>query len=418
MAKVILLPVGIGLAHVGRLVEVAKQLQKKRIEVIFGAGGDAVPILKKEKFEVKILPELERSVYEDKIKHNNPSVYTRANLERFVLSEIALFKKEKPDLVVYDFRFTAKISASILKIPSVSILNVDMTPFYDMSKTKFPVQTTLIKYLPRKLSGLLNKKYSQKFLTRVGMNIIQALFVKELVKLSPMLLKLGFRPGRSPYQLFLGDLTLIADVPQFRPVKRLPENVVMVGPLFWESNANLPSWHRKLDTGKKIIYVTAGGTGDRKVFLTLLKYLKVFSKDYNIVATTGNTLKLDEVKISFPGLFVTDFLPGKWIMEKATLVIFPGGNSTCYQALYFGVPQICTPFHIDQEDNVNQLERLGTGMMINPYTDLSSDTLISGVRKVISDRNYKINCLKFKKILNQYDGAKKAAEEIVKLFNN
>lgn len=414
MTKALFLPVGIGLAHVGRSIMVARQLQEKGVNVVFGAGTDAIPILKKENLLYRSLLEFEREVYEEKIKKNNPFVYTRRLVERFVLAELKLYKQEKPDVIVYDTRLTAKISAKITGIPSVSITNVDATPFYDFSQIKIPHKTLFARFLPHKAISLLHGKYSQRLLRKIGPNLVKTLFLGEMVRLSLPVIKLGFRPSFDPYQLFLGDLTLIADVPEFRPMKELPKSVKIVGPIFWDGGGELPPWYQQIEGRGNIIYVTAAGTGDKRTFLKILSYLK--DSGFTIVATTGNTLGPSEVTVCYPQLFIAAFLPGNWIMSKAKLVIFPGGNATVYQALYHGVPQICTPFHLDHEDNANQLERLKTGVIVDPYHNFTKEVLLGAVEKVLSNRQYFLNATKMKNILKNYDGKKKAAEEIIKFL--
>lgn len=411
MTKILLLPLGIGLAHVGRLIEIGRELQNKGVDVLFGAGGDATAILELEKLPYKSLPEFDKDVYEKKIKKGNPFVYTRKIIERFVLAELDLYAQFKPDLVVFDCRPTVKVSTKIAGIASISIINTDGTRFYDISHTKFPIKTTLIKFLPHRFHTLINRDYSQKFLKRIGLRIFQALLLGEIVRFSPTLIKLGYIPSRDPYQFFLGDLTLITDIPEFRPMTAVPDNVKVIGPIFWQAGEEkLPGWHRKINH-KKIVYVTAGGTGDKDLFLKILAFLK----DTNeiIVATTGNTLKSSEVKISYPNLYVSDYLPGDWVMSKAKLVIFTGGNSTAYQALTFGVPQICTPIHVDQEDNANQLERLGTGIIVNPYANFKKAVFLTKVLEVMNNHIYYFNAQKMKQTLKHYDGKKKAAGEII-----
>lgn len=410
MPKVLLIPVGLGLAHVGRLIMIARELRKQNVEVLFGAGADAIPILQREKLDYRVLPEFGREVYEQKVKKGNPFIYTRKIIEQFVLSELDLYKKYKPDVIVFDCRLTVKVSSKIANIPSVSVINTDGTKYYDVSRTKFPVMTTLMKFLPHRFHNLINRDYSQRFLKHIGLKIFEALFFSEIVRFSPTLIRLGYIPTRDPYQLFSGDITLVTDCVEFRPIKAIPDSVKVVGPIFWNGGIRkLPDWSKKIV--KKIIYVTAGGTGDKDLFIKMLSFLR--DTKGTIVATTGNTLKPSEVKISYPNLYLTDYLPGDWIMTKAKLVIFTGGNSTAYQALSFGVPQICVPIHVDQEDNANHLERLGTGLIVNPYVSFNKEGFLSKVTEVLDKQKYYLNAQKMKKILSKYNGAKQAAEEII-----
>lgn len=410
-AKALLLPVGIGLAHVGRLIVVAKELRNRGVSIIFGAGGDAVSILQKEDLDYRILPEFDRKAYEEKVKKNNPFIYTKKIIKDFISAELALYRQEKPDIIIYDTRLTAKISARIAGIPTVSINNVDATPYYDFSQIKMPAQTIFGRYLPEKFLSFLNKEYSQNFLHRVGPSIVRAVLLSTLIRLSPTLLRLGFRPSLDPYQFFLGDLTLLCDIPEFRPVKPLPENIKMIGPIFWESKGVLPEWHKKITSRKDIVYVTAGGTGDKKTFIKILEYLR--GTNFCVIATTGNTLKPEEVTVTYRNLFLSTFLPGDWIMSRARLVIFPGGNATVYQALSYGVPQICTPFHIDQEDNSNQLERLQTGILLNPYANFTQEKFLEAVRSVLENRKYVHHAKQIQTHIRGFDGKRQAAEEII-----
>lgn len=414
MKKVLFLPIGVGLAHVGRLIQVAKELRKLKVKVIFGAGGDAVDILTREKLLFIKISEFSRKDYDNKIKKNNFFIYDRHNFIQFVEDELRLYQQVKPDLIVFDTRLTAKISSNMAKIPSVSVGNVDMTGYYDYDKVDLPLHTTLGRYIPSKYLSYLRKEYGQQFLKNVSKRAIQLMLLIAMIRVTPALLQLGFKPVKDPWEFLLGDLALLTDIPEFRPVKKLPEKVKLVGPIFWDGCGKIPSWSKKIEKKENVIYVSASGTGDKILFLKILKFLK--GTEYTVVATTGNTLNPNEVRVHNNNIFVTDFLPGRYIMEKAKLIIFPGGNATCYQALTYGVPQITTPFHIDQEDNANQLGRLGTGIIVNPFKDFNRTTLIKGIEKILTDNSFRRNALKYKIILSKYNGAGKAAREIKKLL--
>jgi len=415
MKTVLFIPVGLGLAHAGRLIMIARRLKKERMNIIFGAGTDAIDLMRREHFKYEVIPEFPKEIYEKNLKNNNPFVYTQKIIEEFVRAELNLYRKVKPDLIVYDARFTARISAEIAGIKTISICNANMTPYYDFSKIKFPINTLLSKFISKKMLSILNRKYGQEFMKKVGPKIVQAVLIVEMIRMSPALLKLGYRLKRGAYQLLLGDVTLLTDIPEYRPVVGLPKNVKMIGPIFWDGGKILPKWSEILRNKKNIIYVTAGGTGDRRVFIKILEYLR--ESNYTVVATTGNTLAQNSVNVKYPDLYLTDYLHGDFILPKSKLIIFPGGNATCYQALSFGVPQILTPLHIDQEDNANQLERLGTGIMINPYTELTSRKLLKTITEVMSDNSYKRNSIAIQNILKKYNGPERAVNEIKKLIS-
>jgi UDP:flavonoid glycosyltransferase YjiC (YdhE family) len=409
--KIVICPFGVGLAHVGRTMMIARELKKRQIEVVFAAGPEAIPILRKEDWPVRVLPELTREDYNRKLKRNNPFVYTRRLITQFIGAETAILRWEKPDAVVFDNRLTAKISARVLGIPTIAVTNADLTPYYDFSRTRFPIRTVLARYLPGRFVSAANSERTQRLLRRVGPKLFPTILASETLRLAPALLRLGYIPTKNPFQFFLGDLTLLVDIPEFRTVKELPPSVKMVGPIFMENIFSLPSWHKSLEPRRRVIYVTAAGTGDKETFLSTLKFLK--NSDYTVVATTGNTLSPKEVKSS-DNLYVTDFLPGKWIFPKALLAISPGGNSTVYQAMHFGVPQICTPFHIDQEDNANQLERLGVGISILPYKGFSEAALVKAMSEITTNPLYARNARMMMGVMKKYRGAEQSAVEILR----
>ena len=413
MKTVLFLPVGLGLAHSGRLIMIANELRKKRVNVVFGAGSDAIPLLKREDFQFETIPEFSREIIKNKVNKNNPFFFTRKIIETFVEAELELYKKVKPDLIVFDLRPSARISAEIAGIKKVSICNANFTPYYDFTKIRFPASTFLVKFLSSRMFVLINRKYGQKFLNKVGPKILQAILMIETIRMTPSLIRFGYKLKKDPYQFFLGDITLMTDIPEFRPIKSLPDNVKMIGPVFWNGGSKLPIWKGELDRKDPIVYVSASGTGDKKLFVKILEFLK--DSKYTIVATTGNTLKPSEVKLRYSKLYLTDYLPGEFIMKRAKVIIFPGGNASCYQALSYGVPQILTPLHIDQEDNSNQLERLGTGIIINPYNGFNRNNLLEALNKISADNSYKENALKLKKVMGGYNGPETAAK-IIKNF--
>jgi UDP:flavonoid glycosyltransferase YjiC (YdhE family) len=412
MTKVLIMPFGVGLAHVTRTMLIARELKKTGIDVVFAAGEEAANILKSDGWRVNLLPEFTREDYNRKMKKNNFFIYSRQLISQFVSAEKAVLRKENPNAVIFDARFTAKISAKLLNIPVISVANTDMTPYYDFASTKFPIRTFIAPYLPRKVVSMANSQTTQKVLKKVGPKFLPTFLSSEILRLSPAFLRLGYIPSRNPFQFFLGDLTLIVDIPEFRPVKKLPPSIKMVGPIFLKSDFPLPPWHKEIESKKNtIIYITAAGTGDRESFCKTLKFLA--GSPFTVVATTGNTLSPSEV-LPAPNQFVTDFLPANWVLPKAKLIISPGGNSTVYQALSYGVPQICTPLHLDQEDNANQLERLGIGFTILPHKGYTQEVLLAAISNLTSNPGYQKNAARMKKIMCRYHGAKKAAEEIIK----
>lgn len=410
--KILFLPAGIGLAHVGRCTSLAKELKTRGYDIFFGIGKHSSIVVEKEGFPYQLISEVAWEIYEGKFRKLNPSIYSFEMIEKFVKEELALIRQEKPDLIVADIRPTAKISASIAKIPLVSILNVDASRYYDYSKVKIRFPGYWFSKLSPVLRDIIDSKVSETILKKVAPFFLRTFTLEQLVKFNFVLIKYNKIPLFSFLDFFLGDTSILVDIPQLRPVRKLPAQVHLVGPIFWEGAKEFPNWSNKLNSKKPMIYLTISGTGDKKVCQKIVDNLK--DEQYQVVVTVGNVCRTSDIRM--PGrsdFFITQFVSGAWIMSKASVIIFPGGVSTAYQALKAGVPQIGIPVNLDQEDVVNQLVRLGTAVMIDPYS-FDKKKLLDSIHTVLEEKSFKKSTLKIKKIMLQYNGVKTAADIIEK----
>lgn len=420
--KILFIPLGAGIAHVGRTLMLARELKKRGHEIVFASGEMVAPIIKNEGFIYLSLPEVAYKQNLKKLRRLNTNFYTSSLIKKFVTAELNLYKKIKPDLVVADTRITAKISSKIAKIPLVTINNANVTKYYDYSRARFPIPIFFLnEFVPSTLLYPLEREWMQKkVLSRVGPPIAEALLVRQLMKFNLVMQQYDLAPIKSLFNLLKGDLTLIVDVPFFRPTKKLPNDVKLVGPLSWQPPQALPVWANELEkrikAKKQIIYITAAGTGDGKLVKKTIECLSEFPA--TLVVTTGNAMSQDLLKdVKRKDIFITDYLPGDWIMQKASAVVFFGGNSTAYQALTNGVPQVIMPLHLDQQDNANQLERLGTGVAVNP-NKFNEKTLIEKLSLVVYHKDFKNKAQKYKNLLKKWNGPVNAANEVEKFLKS
>lgn len=412
--KILFLPAGIGLAHVGRSCVLAKELKKRGHAVYFGVGAHSSLVVEEEGFPFEIIPEVSWKDYEERFRRLDINLFTLKRIERFVQSELVLYKKIKPDLIVADVRPTAKISTRIAKIPLVCLANVDATPFYDFTRAAVKLPAQWSRTWPKPVVKFVATDRGTRLLKRLAPLLLKIIILRPLIKGNLVLLRFKQRAITNFYDFLLGDVTLLLDIPQYRPMKDLPEDVHVVGPMFWQGIKGLPPWADKLQKRKITIYVTASGTGDRRILQKIINFLA--ETPYQVMVTVGNTCKISEINIpAREDFFITNFLPGEWVMQSADLIIFPGGSATAYQALTYGVPQLGIPVNIDQEDSVNQLVRIGTALLLDPFTQLNKQNLLASVKKILHDKEYQKKAMELKRVLSKYDGVKQAADIIEKL---
>src|SRR4030042_417651 len=419
--KILFIPLGVGLAHTGRTIVLAHELKKRGHKIVFASGKCVRQIIINEGYKHITIPEFSPKDV-DKAKKLKPNFYSLGKIRQFVNAELQLYKRTQPDIVISDTRLTTKISTKIAKIPLVTINNANVTRYYDFSRARFPIPIFFLnEFIPYTLLHPLEKEWVQKkVLSRVCPPIVEAFLVRQLMKFNIIIQHYDLSPIRSLYNMLMGDLTLIADAPFFRPTKKLPKNVKLVGPLSWQPPMEVPEWARQIEKSikskKPIIYVTAAGTGDGKIVKKTIEFL--FEFPATIVVTSGNAMSLQSLRdVARKDLYITDYLPGNWIMQKASAVIFFGGNSTAYQALANGVPQLILPLHLDQQDNANQLERLGTGVVVNP-NKLNGKTLIEKLSLVIYHKDFKKKSENCKRLLKKWNGPVNAANEVEKFLQS
>lgn len=385
MKTVLICGYGHILAHVARPLKVAQELRAMGHRVLFAGDGNHLDFARRAGFDVFPLVELEPGVFLKAARQPIPmlGLWTPERVERFVRGELALMRELKPDLVIGDLRLTTAISVRAAGLPYANLMNAYTTKY---SAIRVPI-------FPRPINPI-GGAIRSRLLIR-PFNLVRRRY--------------GLPPMKHWLELWEGDMTLLADVPEYAPLKRQPENFHYVGPIIWEPEVRLPDWVSELNPHRPVIYFTLGSSGHRFLFRRLVDSLNGLG--YQVIITTGG--QVDPADLSgLPADFhVADFLPGSKIIERSDAVVFHGGNGTAYQALASGVPVISIPTHVEQRWNANRLVSLGIGLKLNK---LEAGPLREAISEVLENPRYRANAMRFKAILANYHGPKTAAHLIDK----
>jgi MGT family glycosyltransferase len=217
----------------------------------------------------------------------------------------------------------------------------------------------------------------------------------------------GLPPLRDGWLANEGDITLLADLPEFMPVVRsTPPSFRYTGPLLWEANIGLPHWFSRLEPGRPTIYFTMGSTGDTRFFQ---EAVRVFGNtDFQVLITTGG---LAEIPNPPSNVFIAKYAPGEALMAVSDVVVSHGGNGTIYQALSCGVPIIGFPAIFDQEVNMRRVRALGAGIQMS-NKNYDGDSLGSAVHAVLNEPAYRERCRQLAARISRMDGRRRAALHI------
>ncbi|MFB2877368.1 glycosyltransferase [Floridanema aerugineum] len=387
------LPSAIALSHLTRLVLIAQELQQRGAEIAF-VFPENNQILQHYNFQ--FFPVADAVITD--FSSNVFAAYTPSLIEQCVNDELKAIEAFKPDAIIGDFRLTGAISSKIAGVPYISIVNGYMTDYFDpvdvmIPKDKRPLDYKIASIAAKAIQGKQKRDLATHF-----REYAQKHKLKNLVSL---------------YDFLRGDLTLIADLPQFCPLENLPPNFRYIGPLIWEGfNATVPDF-LKINQSKQIIYATTGNTGKEK-FIQLI--IDAFKNDnaYEVVLTTGAFIHPDAVP-NIPNIHVTRFIPGSEIMKHSQAVIHCGGNGTTYQALSQGVSAVVIPFNNDQNINAWLVKKNKLGIPLSP-SELTGNQVKLAVKKLLDDADIQNKVQHFKQLLTNIDAPKSAADQISTLF--
>jgi UDP:flavonoid glycosyltransferase YjiC (YdhE family) len=229
----------------------------------------------------------------------------------------------------------------------LSIINGYMSRYYAYVR-RMPSSYPLYNFFNLLPSNLF------KFFTNVG----EHLYFHDIHRPFNKIRKRSSLSARHSYMQELeGDINLLCDLPELFPQKKLPSSYYFIPPLYHQLINDLNRIMESIDTNKKTIYVTMGSTGSCKelAFLNDACYYK-----FNII-TAGDRNSV----IKGSNVFSFEFIDSDSVFSITDIVICHGGNGTVYQALSFGIPVLCKTSHLEQEYNVDGLERLQLGKSLD-----------------------------------------------------
>lgn len=241
--------------------------------------------------------------------------------------------------------------------------------------------------------------------------------------INEVLAEYSLEPIKSTGELCIGDLTLVVGMPDTDP---LPANakVTYIGAVLWQKEKEkLPEWFKNLRKDKPVVWVYSGNPGymprvrtpvDSAVVLDAC-IVGLADEDIQVVLTTGYH-SLPEEFLPLPSNFnYVNYVPGLAMAERSDLLIHHGGYGSCQTGLYTGTPSVIIPTFSERESNARRIADVGAGEVVLPTEgsrwkkQVDTSKLRMTVRKVLSDPSYIKNASEISKKLRTYGGALKAS---------
>ena len=391
---------------------IAEELRARGADVAFAMRGDKTAIVEAAGFPVHDIATVPLKDVLRRLRKGTPKLSSSGQAAQCVSADIEILKRERPDIVLSDFRPSMAAAARITKTPHVSVLNATWTPFLDQEKVRliWPGHTRFgpaIGRLARALSGPDLMRF------RSLDWIFHAVFQRMLVHGASPFNELQAAHGvpRSPdlYHYWLGDLTLVPDYPSFMPMRNdTPASVKMIGPLVWQSQnfAEIDKLASILDRSRPTIYATVGSTGDPRVFPLMIDAAN--RKNWNLIITQAGLAKIPPSK----NVFVYDFLPGESVMRVSDVTICQGGSGTINQAIAASCPFVGVACNVDQEWNLDRASRLGIARVFYGE-EVNPKKLVQAIEAILAQNDtYRARFSIFDDDKRKYLGAKTAVDAI------
>lgn len=388
------------LAHVSRLLEIAKVLRARGHEVTFAGNGKYLPTAEWDGFATHELPYISVERVVEAVRSQKLWIlYRETELETFIDAELALYQSYRPDLVLLDNRPSARTSADIAGIPTAAILNVHMSNYRSIP---FFSYRQLTGGLPgSSLADRLENAIERQVYDRLVMGGLNAIRRKR-----------GLR-RRYAYEHEEGDLSLLADIPEFNPASTLPPHARYIGPLTWHNTLPAPACMDKLDREKPTAYFTLGSEGLDELVAHLGELAK---QGIQIVVAVG-AAKLAGLNAP-AGVFLEQYINTDALLPHCDLVCCHGGNGTLYQALGHGLPCVVVATHAEQHYGGKRIQELGLGisLTLRQLKRTGIDELIKAVQQLLATPAYRRRALAFSTHLKSGESAARAADAVEQTF--
>jgi MGT family glycosyltransferase len=393
--RILVRPSPVGVSHLVRSFLIAEQLRTHDVDCVVACKQtEGLSFLGK----LKLFPVMDIDISD--FGANVFEAYSRELIDGIVDQELKLIDAVKPQALLGDFCLTGAISSRIAGIPYISVVNGYMTDCFDPVDAMIPAERTPVKHRIASVLGRGIQYVQKRSLATEFRHVARSRGIKDLVSL---------------YGFLRGDLTLIADLPEFCPLHGLPANFHYVGPLIWEgADSDIPESMNKLQRSRRVIYATTGNTGSQEL-IQLVYGAFAGDRSYQVIVTTG--AYIDPRRFPVVDNFIVErFIPGSKILGHCDAVIHCGGNGTTYQAMSHGVPAVVVPYNNDQRINAWLIKRSGVGIPLSP-NGLSGTKLKSAVETLLRDVTIEKNVQRFQEMLVKVDGPRNAAEKIVSFLN-
>ena len=414
MSRKVLLfaPCAFNLAETSRMVEIAKGVRHHpKASQVFDVhfisdGGEFEQLIERHGFpltrlEPRLTPEkIEHIAKVDRGEKFAPAFTDREMIER-VENEIVCLKNLTPVAVVTGSYVTIPVTCRVLQIPLVWVVQSTWLPEFfchGAGMTDHIRPTPLKAIVDWFILRFINFWIRYGFLNPVNRTAKH----------------FGVAGYESIFEFWTGDITLVAEPPEFTGIK-LPSNHYFIGPLVPHEEFPMPQGFTDVPKDKPLIYFAMGSSGTPRIVAKIVESFE--GKPYHVIAPVEFQLaKVQGVRVP-TNVTVTDWVPALTVNKMADLTVIHGGIGTVMTAALAGKPVVGVGMQMEQVANLAALERLGFAIRVPKSRDPSAKVQ-DAIQKLIRDESAKAKAAAFAKAISEWDAPRIAAERLFERYAN
>lgn len=395
--RILFAPLGYFLSHLSRCLAVAEVLQQRGHDIGFVSVPKDEAWLASQGYHVFpafSMPPANIMAYGAPFEYQKKylgSEFSAISGQTFAIGKMAeddfaIYASFKPDLLIWDGRPTAPVTASLKGIRAVGINNlsmpIDNQPACDASPETEGRVTLELQF---------KKELKVHFAQAIKDSDRYAHFIKAISWIVPGL----------PVLENKAKLALLGN-----PTHHY------VGQLHWRGWDAMPKPEVGRYERKTVILVTLGSTFP---FVNIARHVLMAFADerYHVIVNTGDQFVID-LQDGKGSHEVLPLICLRAYLKISHVVLHHGGHGTAMEVLRAGLPSVVIPFNGDQIDIALRLELFGCALRIGKYPDeITADEVAKALHKVLEDKSYADNAQRVSQELAHWpDGSNMAADFI------
>ena len=371
-------PYGVGLGHASRLITIAEKVKTNNINIKFSSFGEAVDFISRYGYHCNQVPPVDFSwnsqgSFSMKNSISNIPSWCK-NFTTQVVKEIENMIKFSPNVVISDSRLSSIVSARLLGIPSLVLLN--------------------------QIKLLLSPKLHSFKVGRFFENL-NGEFIGILWSLSNEILIPDLPP---PYTISENNIWNTNSV-----IKKI-KYIGFIAPKMNISEQQLIKVMNFLNFSKNkpIIFFHISGPSKTRlpIVLKILNAQKYFRNKIQYVVSEGKPNGDTQPKKLSDNGWYYEWCPIRdELFALSDILVLRGGHTTMSQAIQFGKPIISIPIenHAEQLSNSCKIKKMGIGIMLKD-DELSPENLSEAISYILNDNTYRSRSIEIMQLCEKLNG--------------